>query len=94
RIGAVVAAALVVAGLVAAHRRGAGDRTRLALSVAGTFVALQAVLGIGSAVVPHGEIAVPLAHLFLGHVLFLVLVMAWRDARREQPQAADGAVPA
>lgn len=93
RVGAVVTAGLIVAGIVAAHRAGAGERTRLALAVAGTFIALQAVLGIAAAVIPAGEIVVPLAHLFLGHVLFLVLVLAWRDARREEPQSA-AAVPA
>lgn len=94
RVGALATAALVVAGIVAAHRRGAGERTRLALAVAGSFIALQAILGIAAAVMPAGEIVVPLAHLFLGHVLFLVLVLAWRDARREEPASAPAAVPA
>ncbi len=93
RIGALVTAGLVIAGVIAAHRHGAGERTRLAFSVAGTFIALQAVLGIAAAVIPAGEIVVPLAHLFLGHVLFLVLVLAWRDARRDDPMPVS-AVPA
>lgn len=89
RIGAVLLAVLVVAALVAAHRRGAPARARLALAVAGSFVAMQAVLGLVAAVTPAGgELAVPLAHLFLGHVLFLVLVLAWRDCRRGAPEAA------
>ena len=71
-----------------AHRRQAGERTRLALAVAATFVALQAVLGIGAAIMPAGEVMVPLAHLFLGHVLFLVLVLAWHDARHDAPMPA------
>ena len=87
RIGAVVTAGLVVAALVVAHRRGAPERTRLALSVAGTFVALQAVLGLAAAVMPAGEVVVPLAHLFLGHVLFLVLVLAAYDVRHGEPVA-------
>jgi heme A synthase len=89
RIGALVVAALVIAGLVVAHRRGAPERARLALGVAGTFIALQAVLGIASAVMPQGEVAVPLAHLFLGHVLFLVLVLAWHDLRRPHDLPAE-----
>ena len=84
RIGAVLVAALVVWAVVVAHRREAPERTRLALSVAGTFVALQAVLGIAAAVMPRGEVVVPLAHLFLGHVLFLVLVLAAFDLRHGQ----------
>jgi heme a synthase len=83
RLGALVTAGLVIASIIVAHRRGAGERVRLAMSVAGTFVALQAVLGIATAVMPGGEVIVPLAHLFLGHVLFLILVLAWRDARRD-----------
>jgi heme A synthase len=95
RIGALVVAALVIAGLVIAHRRGAPERARLALGVAGTFVALQAVLGIATGVMPKGEVAVPLAHLFLGHVLFLVLVLAWHDLRRPQDlPAVTGMAPA
>jgi heme A synthase len=96
RIGALALAALVVGALVAAYRRGAPERARLALGVAGSFCALQAILGIASSVMPAGEIAVPLAHLFLGHVLFLVLLLAWRDARRGEDAAATPAatVPA
>jgi len=82
RIGALLVAAGVIAAVVVAHRRGVPERARLALSVAGTFVALQAVLGIAAAVMPAGEITVPLAHLFLGHVLFLTLVLAWYDLRQ------------
>lgn len=92
RIGAVVTAGLVVAALVLAHRRPAPERTRLALAVAGTFVALQAVLGIVAAVT-HGDVAVPLAHLFLGHVMFLILVLAAYDARHGEDESAQG-VPA
>ncbi len=81
RVMAVVAAGLVVTALILAYRRTIAERTRLALSVAASFIAMQAILGIASAVLPGREIVVPLAHLFLGHVLFLVLVLAWRDVR-------------
>jgi len=86
RLGAVLVAGMVVWAMVLAHRRAAPERTRLALSVAGTFVALQAVLGITAAVMPRGEVVVPLAHLFLGHVLFLVLVLAAFDLKQDQEQ--------
>ena len=94
RLGAVLVAALVVGALILAHRRGAPERTRLALSVAGTFVALQAVLGIVAAVMPRGEVVVPLSHLFLGHVLFLVLVLAAFDLQQGQEHEQEQGVPA
>ena len=87
RLGAVLVAGLVVWAVVTAHRSRASERVRLALSVAGTFVALQAVLGIAAAVMPRGEVVVPLAHLFLGHVLFLTLVLAAYDLQHGQDQA-------
>ena len=88
RLGAVLVAGLVVWAIVTAHRRAAPERVRLALAVAGTFVALQAVLGLTAAVMPRGEVVVPLAHLFLGHVLFLILVLAAHDLKPglDEPQ--------
>jgi hypothetical protein len=76
-----VVAGTVVAGLLAASP---GSRLRLAMGVAGSFAALEAVLGIGALLLPRHEIAVPLAHQFLGMCLFLALVLAWFDARREE----------
>lgn len=92
---AVLLSAALVAALALAHRRGAPERARLALAVAATFAALQAVIGVGAAVLPGSEIAVPLAHLFLGHVLFLVLVLAWHDVRHGEAdaRAAERMVP-
>lgn len=95
RVIAVGIAASVLMALIQSHRRGASERTRLALAVAATFTALQAVLGLASAVVPAGEVTVPLAHLFLGHALFLCLILAWREARHplaDEPAAAAGVV--
>jgi cytochrome c oxidase assembly protein subunit 15 len=81
RVLAAVVAGTVVAGLLAASP---GSRLRLAMGVAGSFAALEAVLGIGALLLPRHEIAVPLAHQFLGMCLFLALVLAWFDARREE----------
>lgn len=94
RIVALAAAATVLAALIAAHRRGAPERARLALGVAASFVALQAVMGMASTLMPRGEVALPLAHLFLGHAMFLVLVLAWRDARHPVQSAVAGGVAA
>lgn len=94
RVVALLLAGSLVTALVLAYRQGAGVRARLALGVAATFAALQAMLGIGAAVLPGREVAVPLAHLFLGHVLFLVLVLAWRDARTGEAPADAAAVAA
>jgi len=93
RVVAVLVAGLVIASLVLVHRRAAPERTRLALAVAGTFVALQAVLGIAASVMPRGEVVLPLSHLFLGHVLFLVLVLTAYDIRHGD-EASLGGVPA
>jgi heme A synthase len=94
RILAVLLTLAVLVGLIQAHRRGAGERLRLALAVAATFTAIQAILGLASAVVPAGEVTVPLAHLFLGHALILVLILAWREARHPAEDSAGQPVPA
>jgi cytochrome c oxidase assembly protein subunit 15 len=73
-----------------------GQRLRLALQVAATFVVIQMMLGLGNALL--GITAyVSLAHQFMGMCLFMALVLAWFDARREPalptPAAAAGGGP-
>lgn len=94
RSGALLVASLAVAALLLARRHGAPERMRLALAAGCTFIAVQAGLGIAAAILPQGEVAVPLAHLFLGHVLFLLLVLAAWDARHGAAAVEPTVVPA
>jgi heme A synthase len=74
---------LAVVVIVALIRAPADSRQRLSLGVAATFVGVQGILGVATLLLPRGEVLVPLAHQFLGMCTFLVLVLAWYDARHE-----------
>lgn len=80
------AAALLLVALIAwawwrAARGEGGERTRLALSAAATLAVVEAMLGLAAALSPRGEVLAPLAHQFLGQVLFLCLAVAACDPR-------------
>jgi cytochrome c oxidase assembly protein subunit 15 len=68
---------------VLARRSACGERLRLALQVSATFVGVQIVLGLGSAMVgTHPLLA--LAHQAMGMALLLSLALALHDARHEE----------
>jgi heme A synthase len=82
--------AVILAGLLVAAFRAApaGSRQRLALALGGSFLAVEALFGIAAALLPRSELAVPLAHQFLGLCILLTLILAWFDARHEPAPGA------
>ncbi|MCX8039871.1 MAG: COX15/CtaA family protein [Planctomycetota bacterium] len=86
RLAALLLIAAILAAWWQAARQQAAERVRLALAAAATFAVVEAMLGLASATLPRGAIIVPLAHQFLGHVLFLTLLIA---ACAPRPAAAD-----
>ncbi len=77
---------VIIGAALATLRSLAGERQRLALQVAGTFLGVQLLLGLSSAAIGlHPGVA--LAHQVMGMCLLMALVMAWFDARYE-PDAA------
>ena len=64
------------------RRRELPPRLRLALHASGVFLLAQMFLGIGNVltgITPYGS----LTHQAMGMCLFLALVLAWFDVRRE-----------
>lgn len=82
----VVVAACVAAWWLAV-RAGAGERVRLAYAVAGTFLGIAGVLGLGNVVLgtPTGDVppAVALAHQLSATCLLACLTMGWFWLRHE-----------
>ncbi len=84
RLGAAAVVCCLALGYWQAWRVGAGGRLRLALQVAATFVCIQIVLGLASAMVvgdPSG-VTLPLAHQLMGMCLFVAIGLATFDAVR------------
>ena len=79
-LGAGVVTVLIIAAL--ADWRRAGPRQRLGLQLAVTFLAVQMLFGLGN-VALGVDARLALAHLVIGHSLFLSLLLAWYDARNE-----------
>ncbi len=85
--------AVLAIGYLWSFRTPTGPRLRLALGVSGTFLATQVILGLGSAAIAErGQgyeftALLALAHQATGMCLFLSLVLACFDMRRE-PSAA------
>lgn len=73
---------IIVSVAIMALRQPSGERQRLAIQVAGTFLGVQLLLGISS-VTMSSHAGIALAHQVMGMCLLMTLVMAWFDARYE-----------
>ncbi len=88
----VVLLVCALATALAAWRRATGQRARLALGLAGTFIGIQALLGMMT--VGRHEPFTCLAHQFAAMCLLCSAVLAVHDLRHEAPVAEAEGVPA
>jgi heme a synthase len=87
----IVVVALALFAVVWRRRRDLPPRLRLALHASGVFLIAQMMLGLGNVwtgITPYGS----LTHQAMGMCLFLALVLAWFDVRREAGPSARAAL--